>query len=317
MNKTYVGIDVAKHSLDVAVWGEQDTQGMPHNQESIEALCKHLTARDPDLIVVEATGGLEVPLAATLQDAGLPVAVVNPRQARAFGRTIGQLAKTDDIDARMLSRMAATVQPTVRPLPDADLRALRHLVARRRQVSAMQAQEKTRLASAPPELKPDIQTHVAWLQDQLDRLNQTLQDRMQSHPIWSVQANLLRSVPGVGPTVAAVLVANLHELGHLSGQQIAALVGVAPLNQDSGQLRGKRRIWGGRAYVRKILYMATVAAVRHNPAIRAFYTRLCQRGKPKKVALVAAMRKMLRILNAVIRDQTPWRYEPATTPIQT
>ena len=278
----------------------------PHNEAGIEALCERLDALAPDRIVVEATGGREVPLAAALQAAGLPVAVVNPRQARAFGRALGQLAKTDRLDARLRARMAAVLRPPVRPLPDADLRALRAVVVRRRPIAAMGAQEKTRLARAPADLQPRIRAHLEWLQAELKALNRELHDRMQAHAAWQAQTELLRSVPGVGPVVAAVLVAELPELGRLNGREIAALVGVAPLNRDRGQYRGPRRVWGGRASVRTMLYMATVTATRHNPAIRDFYTRLCRRGKPRKVALVAAMRKLLLILNAVVRDQVPW-----------
>ena len=306
MTKPHVGIDVAKDRLDVWVWETETGECVPHNEAGIEALCARLDALAPDRIVVEATGGQEVPLAAALQAAGLPVAVVNPRQARAFGRALGQLAKTDRLDARLLARMAAVLRPPVRPLPDADLRALRAVVVRRRQIAAMGAQEKTRLARAPSDLQPRIRTHLEWLQAELKALNRELHDRMQAHAAWQAQTALLRSVPGVGPVVAAVLVAELPELGRLNGREIAALVGVAPLNRDSGQYRGPRRVWGGRASVRTMLYMATVTATRHNPAIRDFYTRLCRRGKPRKVALVAAMRKLLLILNAVVRDQVPW-----------
>ena len=309
MAKTYVGIDVAKDRLDVWVRGTETGECVPHNEAGIDALCARLTALAPDRIVVESTGGREVPLAAALQAAGLPVAVVNPRQAREFGRAVGQLAKTDRLDARLLARMAAVLRPPVRPLPDADLRALRAVVVRRRQVAAMCAQEKTRLDGAPPDLQTRIRGHLAWLQAELKALNQELHDRLQAHATWQAQAALLRSVPGVGPVVAAVLVAELPELGRLNGREIAALVGVAPLNRDSGHYRGQRRVWGGRASVRTILYMATVTATRHNPAIRDFYTRLCRRGKPRKVALVAAMRKLLLILNAVARDQAPWQPE--------
>ena len=306
MTKPHVGIDVAKNQLDVWVWETATGDSVPHNEAGIEALCTRLEALAPDRIVVEATGGREVPLAAALQAAGLPVAVVNPRQARAFGRALGQLAKTDCLDARLLARMAAVLRPPVRPLPDADLRALRAVVVRRRQIAAMGAQEKTRLERAPSDLQPRIRAHLEWLQAELKALNRELHDRMQAHVAWQARAELLRSVPGVGPVVAAVLVAELPELGRLNGREIAALVGVAPLNRDSGQYRGPRRVWGGRASVRTMLYMATVTATRHNPAIRDFYTRLCRRGKPRKVALVAAMRKLLLILNAVVRDQVPW-----------
>ena len=318
MTNTYVGIDIAKHQLDLAVWGcPQEDDRLANDRQGIETVCQRLCDLAPDLIVMEATGGLEVPLATALQAAGLPVAVVNPRRARAFGRASGQLAKTDRMDAQLLARMAARMRPPVRPLPEADRQDLRALVVRRRQIVAMCAQEKTRLHSTPAIAQPSIQTLLDCLQTELARLDQALQDHLQSHPTWCRQAELLRSVPGVGPVTAAVLVADLPELGRLSRRALASLVGVAPLNQDSGQLRGKRRIWGGRACVRRILYMATLSAIRHNPAIRTFYERLCDKGKPRKVALVATMRKLLIVLNAVMRDQVPWQREPVTKPIHT
>lgn len=314
MSQTYVGIDVSKHQLDVALWGRpEEDDRLANEPQAIEALCRHLARLAPDRIVVEATGGLERPLALALQAAGLPVAVVNPRQARDFGRASGRLAKTDRMDAHLLAEMAALMRPPVRPLPDADRQALRALVVRRRQLTAMCAQEQNHLASADPTLHAHIQAHLDWLRAALESLNQEIQTRLQTHPTWSGQAARLRSVPGVGPAAAAVLVAELPELGHLSRRQVAALVGVAPLNRDSGQWRGQRHIGGGRAAVRNVLYMATLSAVRWNPAIRTFYERLCQRGKAKKVALVAAMRKLLVMLNAMTRDQVPWQRHPAST----
>ena len=316
MAQTHIGIDISKRQLDVAIRGRpEEDDRLAHDAQGIEALCQRLTSLAPDRIVVEATGGLELDLATSLQAAGLPVAVVNPRQARDFGRASGRLAKTDRIDARLLAEMAALLRPPVRPLPDGDRRALRELVARRRQLTALCAQEQTRLGSASPAIQPRIQAHLDWLQTDLAQLNQELQTRLESHPTWSSQVRLLRSVPGVGPAAAAVLVADLPELGHLSRRQVAALVGVAPLNRDSGQQRGQRHIGGGRAYVRKVLYMATLSAVRWNPAIRVFYTRLCDQGKPKKLALVAAMRKLLVMLNAMLRDQVPWQAQPVSTAI--
>ena len=317
MANTYVGIDISKHQLDVAVQGEEACDSMAHDQETIDALCRRLRELAPDRVVLEATGGLEMPLATTLQAAGLPVVVVNPRQARAFGRASGPWAKTDRIDARLLAEMAARMRPPVRTLPEAERRDLRALVVRRRQLTAMSPRRKTGRHSTPAIARPSIQALLDYLQTELARLDQALEDHLQNHPTWCRHAELLRSVPGVGPVTAAVLVADLPELGQLSRRTLASLVGVAPLNQDSGQLRGQRRIWGGRAGVRRILYMATVSAVRHNPAIRAFYTRLCDKGKPRKVALVAAMRKLLVMLNAIMRDQVPWQKEPVTKPLHT
>ena len=230
MTKTHVGIDVAKDRLDVWIWETETGESVPHDEAGIEALCERLAALAPDRMV-EATGGREVPLAAALQAAGLPVAVVNPRQAREFGRALGQLAKTDCLDARLLARMAAVLRPPVRPLPDADLRTLRAVVVRRRQIAAMCAQEKTRLERTPAALQPRIWAHLEWLQAELEALNRDLHDRP--------HAELLRSVPGVGPVVAAVLVAKLPKLGCLNGREIAAMVGIAPLNRDSGRCRGQ------------------------------------------------------------------------------
>ena len=282
MARTHVGIDVSKHQLDLAIRGrpEEDNR-LANDPQGIASVCQCLTRLAPERIVVEATGGWERPLALALQAAGLPVAVVNPRQARAFGRASGQLAKTD----RMLAEMAALMRPPVRPLPDADLQALRVLVGRRRQLADMCAQEQNHLASADPSLHAHIQG-LDWMLAELESLNQAIQARLRNHPIWSDQAERLRSVPGIGPAAAAVLVAELPEPGRLSRRQVAALMGVAPLNRDSGQLRGQRHIGGGHATVRNVLYMATLSAVRSNPAIRTFYERLCQRGKTKKVALV-------------------------------
>ena len=247
MANTYVGIDISKHQLDVAVQGEEACDRMAHDQETIDALCRRLRELAPDRVVLAATGGLEMPLATTLQAAGLPVVVVNPRQARAFGRASGPLAKTDRIDARLLAEMAARMRPPVRTLPEAERRDLRALVVRRRQLTAMSAQEKTGRHSTPAIARPSIQALLDYLQTELARLDQALEDHLQNHPTWCRHAELLRSVPGVGPVTAAVLVADLPELGQLSRRTLASLVGVAPLNQDSGQLRGKRRIWGGRA----------------------------------------------------------------------
>ena len=311
MTKTYVGIDIAQDQLDVRVSCEPGPWQVPHNEVGIATVCERLAAVSPDRIVVEATGGLQIAVAGALQAAGLPVAVVNPRHARDFARSLGQLAKTDALDARTLARMAEALQPPVRPVPDAQTRELQAWSVRRRQLVADIAREKARHHAAPPVIQALIQAHLDALQTALVEVDRTLQDLIGAHPVWQGQATCLQSVPGVGPVLTTVLLAELPELGQLNRRQIAALVGVAPFNRDSGHYRGARRVWGGRAAVRKVLYMATLTAVQWNPVLRAFYTQLRARGKPPKVALTAAMRKLLTILNALMRDQTYWQ---ETTP---
>lgn len=311
----YVGIDVGKAHLDVALrptgggpGGEQWVVG--NDEAGIEALRVRLHALrpTPTLVVLEATGGREIPVAAALAAAGLPVAVVNPRQVRDFARAIGQLAKTDALDAALLARFAEAVQPAPRPLPAAAAQEFSALLSRRRQLVGMQTAERQRLDTALPTVRPHIERHLAWLAQELADLDRTLRDRVQASPIGRQREDLLRSVPGIGPTTAFTLLADLPELGTLDHKQIAALVGVAPLNRDSGSsVRGKRGVWGGRARVRSALYMATLVATRHNPVIAAFYQRLCAGGKPKKLALTACMHKLLTILNAILRHATPWQ----------
>ena len=262
--------------------------------------------------MLEATGGLESAVAGELVAAGLEVTVVNPRQVRDFARATGRLAKTDAIDAGMLARFGEAVQPEARALPDAQTQELRGLVARRRQVVAMLTAECNRLPRATKRVRPQIKSHIAWLRRQLDSLDQELAALVQTSPLWRARENLLSSVPGIGPVTATCLLAELPELGRLNRKQIAALVGVAPHNRDSGTYRGKRSVWGGRAPVRASLYMATLVATRFNPVIKIFYDRLCAAGKPKKVALTACMRKLLTILNRMLNTQSPWK--PTTAP---
>jgi transposase len=259
------------------------------------------------LIVVEATGGYETAVVAALTAAGLPVVVVNARQVRDFARAVGKLAKTDAIDAAVLAHFAEAVRPEVRALPDELTQTLQSWLARRRQVLEMLQAEEQRLAVAVRGLRPQIQQHVEWLRRQLRDVDGELQGLLRASPIWREQENLLRTVPGVGPVLATTLLADLPELGRLNRRQIAALVGVAPLNRDSGQQRGLRHIWGGRAQIRTALYMAAVSAVRCNPVVRTFFERLCAAGKPKKVALTACMRKLLTILNAMMHTRTRWQ----------
>lgn len=299
----FVGIDVAKAQLEVAVRPTGETWTVTPDEAGLAA---RLTSLQPAVIVLEATGGLELPVAAALGAAGLPVAIVNPRQVRDFAKAAGILAKTDRIDAGVLARFAEAMRPEVRALPDATLQGLRAWVARRRQLVEMRTAEQNRLQRAVPELRPGIRKHLQWLGRQLDQVTKELSRLIRMSPVWQATAKLLRSVPAVGPVLATTLVADLPELGTLSHKEIAALVGVAPLNRDSGTWRGTRHIWGGRAAVRAVLYMATVVAIRHNPVIRAFHGRLRAAGKAKKVALTACMHKLLTILNAIVRHQTPW-----------
>jgi transposase len=269
-------------------------------------LVSRLQGLKPVLIVVEATGGLEQPLVAALQVAALPVAVVNPRQARDFAKATGRLAKTDQLDADNLAHFAQAVEPEPRRLPDEQTQALAAILTRRRQLIEMLTAERNRLKSAPTVTAERIAKHLAWLESELAEVDHDLHHHLNQSEPWQAKADLLQSTPGVGPITTFTLLAELPELGHLNRKQIAALVGVAPLNNDSGQQRGRRRIWGGRATVRSTLYMATLTAIQHNPLIKAFYNRLVQAGKPKKVALTAAARKLLTILNVMVKNNSPW-----------
>ena len=261
---------------------------------------------EPELVVMEATGGLEVPAAGALAAAGIAVVIANPRQVRDFAKSTGQLAKTDAIDAHILALFAERVRPQVRALPDEDARALNAIVGRRRQIIDMITAENNRLGFALPAVQKGIKKHIRWLERQLDDVDSDLDALIRKSPVWQAKSDLLRDVPGVGPNLARTLIAELPELGRLSNKQIAALVGVAPLARDSGLFRGKRRVWGGRATVRSALYMSILSATKWNPVIRVFYQRLRAKGKPPKVAMVACMRKLLTILNAMIRDGRKW-----------
>jgi transposase len=258
-------------------------------------------------MVLEATGGLERAATAALATAGLPVVVVNPRQARDFARATGQLAKTDALDARALAHFADVIRPTPRPLPDAQTQALRALLGRRQPLIVMRTAEQNRLAGTCGRIQTDIEAHITWLNERLATLDDDLETLLRASPLWRENDDLLQSTPGIGPVCARTFLLELPELGTLTRQQMAALVGVAPLNGDSGTLRGRRMIWGGRAHVRTVLYMGTLVATRYNPQIKAFYERLLAAGKVKKVALTACMRKLLTILNAMLKHRTPWR----------
>ncbi len=306
MPACFIGIDVAKAEF---VWAQRpagSAAAVPNEEAGIRGLLEELQRLRPALIVLEATGGYETPLVAALAAAALPVVVANPRQVRDFARATGQLAKTDHIDAQILALFAERVRPAVRPLPDADSQLLTGLLTRRRQLIEMLVAERNRLATALPPVRRNITKHVTWLERQLKDVDRDLDQAVQASPVWRTKENLLRSIPGIGRVVSRTLVASLPELGRLSHKQIAKLVGVAPLARDSGTLRGRRLVWGGRAPVRAALYMAALVASRRNPIIRAFYTRLVAAGKPKKLALTACMHKLLTIANAMLRTQTPW-----------
>lgn len=303
-----VGIDVAAATLEVAVRpASRVPWQVAYDEAGLTTLVAALHALQPALIVLEATGGLEAHVASAVSVADLPVAVVNPRQVRDFAKATGILAKTDRLDAQVLAHFGEAVRPAPRGLPDDAKADLAALLARRRQLVEMRTAEKHRLTRARATLHASLHAHIAWLDTQLRDTDHDLQQRIEASPLWRVQEQLLRSVPGIGPTTARTWLSDLPELGRLSPRQISKLVGVAPLNVDSGRRAGPRQIWGGRAPVRTALYMATLVATRHNPVIRGYYTRLCAAGKPRKVALVAAMRKLLIILNAMLKQQRPWQ----------
>ena len=302
----FVGIDVAKAQLDIAVRPSGERWAVPNDAGGVGTLVEQLQALHPTLIVLEATGGLERAATAALATAGLPVVVVNPRQARDFARATGQLAKTDALDARALAHFADVIRPTPRPLPDAQTQALRALLGRRQQLIVMRTAEQNRLAGTCGRIQTDIEAHITWLNERLATLDDDLETLLRASPLWRENDDLLQSTPGIGPVCARTFLLELPELGTLTRQQIAALVGVAPLNCDSGTLRGRRMIWGGRAHVRTVLYMGTLVATRYNPQSKAFYERLLAAGKVKKVALTACMRKLLTILNAMLKHRTPW-----------
>ncbi len=296
VSPTFVGVDVSKATLDVAVRPSGERESGSNDESGI----KRLITR------VEATGGFERQLTRALVSAELPVVVVNPRQVRDFAKATGQLAKTDTIDAMVLARFAEAVRPAVRPLPDATLLELQALIARRRQLTEMIVAERNRLTAASKTVRKRIDAHIRWLEAELGRADKDLDQSIRRSPIWQETEELLRSVPGIGPVISRTLLAELPELGQLNRKQIAALVGVAPLNHDSGILRGRRTIWGGRATVRATLYMAALVGSKRNAVIRAFYQRLRNAGKAPKLALVACMRKLLTILNAMIKHRTRW-----------
>jgi transposase len=309
VTQVFVGIDVSKTQLDVAV-RPAGRFAAPNDEAGVAQVLERLRAVPPTLVVVEATGGLEIPLVGALATAGVPVVVVNPRQVRDFAKATGRLAKTDAVDAQTLAHFAEVLRPEPRPLPDEQTQALAAILARRRQLVEMLTAEQNRLASARQAVRKSLRAHITWLERELQHTDRDLASAIRESPVWREKEALLRSAPGVGPVLTTTLLANLPELGTLTGKQIAALVGVAPFNRDSGPWRGKRRVWGGRAQIRATLYMGALVAARFNPVIRAFYLRLCAAGKAKKVALTACMRKLLLILNAMLKHRTLWRAEP-------
>jgi len=303
-----IGIDISKARLDVYFSVTDRHQAYSNDEAGIGALTQALVAAKPERVVMEATGGLERALVAQLIAANLPVAVVNPRQVRDFAKAVGRLAKTDRIDAQVIAHFAQAVRPALRELPAAAAQEFADQLTRRRQLVEMLAMEKQRCRQASgTAVRKDIKIHIEWLVNRLRAADTGLKAAVEASPAWQSQYDLLSEVKGLGPVTTMTLMACLPELGKLDRKAIAALVGVAPMNRDSGQSRGRRSVWGGRAAVRAVLYMATLTAVRHNPALKAFYTRLRASGKLAKVALVASMRKLLTILNAMARDQTPWR----------
>jgi transposase len=303
--KRFIGVDVARVQLEVFIWPGGETLSVANDELGIRQLLRQL--KPADFVILEATGGLEVPVAGALAAAGIAVAVVNPRQVRDFARATGKLAKTDRLDAEVLARFGEAVRPAARPLANEQAQALEALVTRRRQLIEMLTAEKNRRASAPKVLHRGIDEHIRWLEKRLSGLDDELSALIRETPLWRERDELLRSMPGVGKVLSSTLLAHLPELGMLNRKQVAALVGVAPFNRDSGSLRGSRCVWGGRAQIRRVLYMAAVASVRANPAIKDFYCSLRERGKHPKPALTACMRKLVVILNAMLRSKTSWQ----------
>jgi len=303
----FIGMDVSKDTLEVAVRPTEERMTFANQEEGISLMVDFVKSFCPCLIVLEATGGLEKAAVCALAVRGLPVVVVNPRQVRDFARSKGILAKTDKTDARVIAQFAEAIRPEVRPLKTEEAQKLDALLSRRRQILQMLTAEKNRLQSAPVWTRKDIQKHIHWLEKNLDQFNRDLDRMVKESPIWRAKDEILQSAKGVGPVLSVTLISQLPELGTLKGKKIAALVGVAPLNRDSGKFRGRRTIWGGRSEVRSVLLMATRIAIRFNPVIRAFFERLQKAGKVRKVAETACMRKLLMILNAMLKNNTCWQ----------
>ena len=306
MTEQVVGIDVGKEKLDVNLVGRKTVKEWGNNPNSRAKLSDWIVSQKPKLVVLEASGGYEAAIVSELVEREVSVAVVNPTRVKAFARAEGLLAKTDKIDARMIARFGALMKPKPQDRRDQSQLELHQWVTRRRQVVDMMTSEKNRLQTAPEAIKADIQRHIEWMATEIETLERLINQAVADNPIWRETARRLETVPGVGQITASTLVANLPELGQLNRQKIAALAGLAPFNRDSGKRRGKRHIFGGRASIRSVLYMATLSAIKHNPVIKSFYHRLLDKGKLKKVALTACMRKLLVILNTMVKSQQDW-----------
>lgn len=307
-SKSFIGIDVCKQQLEVAAHESDYHFRCPNQASAFGALIVELISLRPAVIVLEATGGLEIPVVGALHAAGLPVVVINPRQVRAFAKALGQLAKTDRLDARVLAHFAAAVKPPLRPIKLKDERELEALTRRRGQLVEMLIDEKNRRSSAPNNaVREQIKEHIDWLEESIAEIEEQLQALLQNATGWKIKDQIIQSVPGIGAVTSFTVITDLPELGTVSRQKISKLVGVAPLNRDSGKQRGARHIYGGRARLRSVLYMAALTASRHNPVIKEFYDRLRAKQKSHKVALTACMRKLLAIINVMVRDSTPWK----------
>jgi len=306
MDDVFIGIDVSKEYCDVAVIPDGTRKRFTNDEEGQEAVAAFMLPLNPGRIVVEATGGYEMGVVRVLADNLLPVVAVNPRQVRDFAKATGRLAKTDSIDANVLAQFAGAIRPEVRPLPTKEVEMLRALVVRRRQLVQMMTMEKNRLEKSPPAGSKDIRNHIYYLTEALKKIDRDISRTIRKSPLWKEKETILTSTPGIGPVISCTLIAALPELGTLNRKEIAALVGVAPFNRDSGKYRGKRTIWGGRAHVRSVLYMGMLSAIRFNPVIRVFYKRLIDAGKVKKLAITACMRKLLTILNTMMKNKTTW-----------
>ncbi len=303
----WVGIDVSKGALDVYLRPSGEQFQVANQESGIAELVGRLRAVEVRQVIVEATGGMELDVAQALQDANIAVSIVNPRQGRDFAKASGKLAKTDRIDAAVLAHFGQAMQPPITVLATEQERALQDAVTRRQQLVEMLSAEKNRRASLRAKMRQNVERHLEWLEEEIRELDAEIEQLSQAQAQWQANVTLLKTVPGVGPVIATTLIAALPELGQVSDKRISALVGVAPFNRDSGKFRGSRMIWGGRAHVRAALYMGTLTAVRYNPTLKIFYQRLLAQGKAKKVALIACLHKLLRILNAIFRDRQPWQ----------
>lgn len=305
-SNVFIGIDVSTATLDVAILPIGETFTVNNDDKGFKALIKRLAPLKPELIVMEATGGLQNPVAIALTEAGLPVAIVNPRNVRHFAKALGVLAKTDTLDAFVIARFAERMRPEARPLPEKQMRELMACMARRSQLTEMMTAEKNRLTTVSKSFQTSIKRHIAYIKKEVKAIDQQIAAMIEASPLWKAKDELLQSAPGVGATVSATLTAFLPELGKLDRKEIAALAGLAPINRDSGKFRGRRAIWGGRSAVRTMLYLAALAAIRTNQAMKRCYAKLLAKGKVKKVAIVACMRRLLTALNAMCRDNAPW-----------